>query len=176
MLTHSFLSRIFLLTLALVVQSCGSSSGGPGDAAVDQDQEDQVSDAGMDSVEDADAAEIEIAHCDVVGDKCLPSDTTIFVTRCPVPEGGDVRFGPVGDCGYCECGFIHMSFPCADLEPACGDWTAAPKQHPYCETGNRILCAHIEGLTTTPTRIGCCDEDGWVYCERDPLPDSNVCQ
>jgi hypothetical protein len=113
--------------------------------------------------------------CDVMGDKCLPSDTTIFVTTCTVPEGGTVRFGPRGDCGFCECGFVMMSFPCADLEGNCGDWTAAPKQHAYCSTGNRILCAHFEGSEQTPTRIGCCDEEGWVYCERDPRPDSNLC-
>jgi hypothetical protein len=111
--------------------------------------------------------------CETIGCDCLPTDSMIFVTYCIVPDGGTPSFVPAGNCGRCNCGFIYLLGPCADEEGLCQEFTLEEPE--YCASGKRILCAREVG-EHTKTRIGCCDDQGNVYCERDPRPNSNRCQ
>jgi len=116
------------------------------------------------------------SSCEMMGEYCLPTDTMVIITNCVPDASGTIRFGSRNHCtGICTCGFIEWAYPCDEWMYECNDETAAPFQYSYCETGRRILCSHDVG-TRAIVREGCCDEAGYVYCERDPRPDSNLCQ
>jgi hypothetical protein len=114
--------------------------------------------------------------CDAFGEFCLREDAPIFVASCRPVEGGPVRFSPDGTCGVCVCGFVEKTGPCADEGGPCTEDSVERPLHlpSFCASGRRVLCANGTG-EYTHVRIGCCDEEGWVYCERDPAPGSNGC-
>jgi len=109
--------------------------------------------------------------CESTGESCLPIDIHIFVGGCFDYQEGVVHFIPDNHAGYCQCGWpmfdglLDMG-SCVEGDPTPpGYW---PEE---CQTYPRILC--FAGGTTVLQ--GCCDSDGWVYCERNPLPCSNLC-
>lgn len=129
------------------------------------------------SGEDALPADAAWPGCDVVGQHCTPEDTVIFMAACFHVAGGSLRFPVYSDCGFCECGFVQVPGPCPDEHGSCDAWTGPETPvlaSEFCATGRRVLCANGTGEWAR-TRLGCCDEAGLVYCERDPAPDSNRC-
>ncbi len=150
--------------------------GAPDEALVDGDDRATFED-GEEDHPDGDGCslggDVEWDGCEEIGDHCLPTDTSIFMGWCYDEPADTYHFLPDASMGYCRCGFPRFD---GVIEGVLCDPGNPVVRSAYpsgmCESDQRVLCA-IDFLPAS--RVGCCDAEGYAYCERDPLPCSNRC-
>lgn len=153
------------------------------DGAQQQDLSEAFDDtATIETIENSDtnATDAIWAGCEVIGPYCAHDDTVIFTTYCYNVPGEVERWPVYAACGQqCECGYVVWTTSPPDplwMVP-CEETTSPEIPYPaaqYCATGKRVLCAEPT-VGTSDTRVGCCDADGRIHCEWNPVPDGNRC-
>lgn len=154
-----------------------ASEGTPEDCPLNPDEGTAI-DPG--ETPDAVATDAVWTGCEVFGVDCTPEDTTIFTTSCYNVPGGVERWPVYATCGQqCVCGLVDWAVTPPDPIWAvpCDQWEGPEVPVPaaaFCATGRRVLCAQP---TAPPgdVKVGCCDAEGRVHCEWNPVQNGNRC-